>query len=217
MDFQLPRELSDIPILIEQIFSQFDGYIPDDPNREAVIYFLFRIIILIWIVGILNFLSKGSVNGLGIKPRNIGGLLGIICAPLIHSPFASGDKPTLKHLQDNTLPFLFLGILVLFLGSHAFWLVTVSGVFLGGFLTWLLGNENNVQVGLSGVIFCYAGFLLLSGWFEQNWLRLGLSLSVLVFYPKEIFLGLKNQGHLFGFLTGAIVAILGYWPLLPEF
>ena len=56
--------------------------------------FLLTIVIVFWIESRFNI----NLNYLGIYPRKIEGLIGIICSPFIH-----GD---VKHLFNNAIPLL---------------------------------------------------------------------------------------------------------------
>ncbi len=71
--------------------------------------FLIAIILALWAIQILNKILGYRLNLLGIYPRSIHGLIGIIAAPFLHGSF--------QHLFFNTLPLLILGALVLVNGK----------------------------------------------------------------------------------------------------
>ena len=175
--------------------------------------FLFKVTYLCWGVSFINLLLlKGRLNRLGIQPRSLGGVIGIVFAPFLHGNW--------RHLISNTIFFLILGFLLLWQERPAFWAVTLTAIFAGGLLVWLFGRPKT-HIGLSGLIFSYFGFILLSGFFEQNVQSVLLSLGVGIFLEKIVIIGLSPQdgvsweGHLCGFLCGAAIAANHFWSILP--
>lgn len=160
---------------------------------------------LIWGISCLNWIVFGGVlNQFGIVPRTLMGLRGILFAPFLHG--------SLGHLVANTVPFVMLGWFVLLRGVDEFFEVTLSTMVLGGLGTWLIAAPRTVHIGASGVIFGYLGFLLARGYFERSFTAILLSLVAVFFYGGMIWGVLPGQafvswqGHLFGFLGGAIAA-----------
>ncbi|MBF2075753.1 MAG: rhomboid family intramembrane serine protease [Synechococcales cyanobacterium C42_A2020_086] len=173
------------------------------------------LVVMTWGLNLLNWTVLGrALDWLGIRPRTWIGLLGIGFAPLIHS--------TVSHLFGNTLAFIVFGWILLLRGIPVFWLVTFTTLLTSGFGVWLLGRGrysvasplyviDSVHMGASGVIFGYLGFLLLNSFFDSHPLALMSSLIVGTFY-WNLLPGLLPQqrvsweGHLFGFLGGALLA-----------
>jgi membrane associated rhomboid family serine protease len=162
---------------------------------------------LMWISALLNpILFGGHLIRFGIIPRSLVGLRGILFAPFLHAG--------LGHLMANTLPFIVLGWLVLIRATEDFFVVTAVAMGIGGLGTWLLAGSRTVHVGASGLIFGYLGYLLLRGYFERSFAASFLSLVVAVVYGGLIFgvlptgPGISWQGHLFGFVGGALAARL---------
>ncbi|AFY69039.1 Peptidase S54, rhomboid domain protein [Thalassoporum mexicanum PCC 7367] len=162
---------------------------------------------IIWIVQIINaVIFRGYLAQFGIIPLHIVGLRGIFLAPFLHGNFA--------HVAANTLPFLILGWLVIIRGVGEFFFVSVFAALIAGIGTWLIGGSNTVHVGASGMIFGYFGYLLLRGVFERNVISIVISVIVGITYGSLIFgvapteAGVSWQGHLFGFIGGAIAAKL---------
>src|SRR5437867_13144035 len=92
------------------------------------------LIALCWAVFAFNHLLLGDrLNQYGIRPRHIGGLLGIIWSPLLHG--------SLAHLVANTVPLGVLGAILCLRARNEFGLVTTAGVVLCGGLTWLIGRD----------------------------------------------------------------------------
>jgi membrane associated rhomboid family serine protease len=161
---------------------------------------------LLWVLEIIDLFLGGSLNRYGIAPRNILGLRGILFAPFLHGG--------LSHLAANTLPFLALGWLIMLRETSDFFVVTAVTMVASGLGVWLFGASNSIHIGASGLIFGYLGFLLFRGYFERSGLSIALSLMVGVLYGSLIWgilptrIGISWEGHLFGFIGGAIAARL---------
>ncbi|PZO60393.1 MAG: rhomboid family intramembrane serine protease [Phormidesmis priestleyi] len=173
-------------------------------------------IILTWLVSLVNILilNNGLGRLLGIRPRSLIGLLGIVFSPLLHRDIG--------HLIANTVPFLVLGWLVLlqsrFENGGDFYVITAIIVLIGGFGTWLLGRDA-IHIGASGLIFGYIGFLLAQGYVGPTALTLGLALIVFMLYGSQLWGMIPSaseeriswEGHLFGFVGGIVAGVY------PEF
>ena len=166
---------------------------------------LFISVILFWIIEIADYaIFNGSLDQFGIKPRNTGALWGILLAPLLHGGFG--------HLAANTIPFVTLGWLTMLQETSDFYIVSALSAVIGGIGVWIFGAPNSVHIGASILIYGYLGFLLLRGYFQKNFPSIALSVFVGVIYgglvwgvfPSQI--GVSWQGHLFGFVGGAIAA-----------
>jgi membrane associated rhomboid family serine protease len=174
------------------------------------ITFLIGITAFLWSVEIIDWLVfRGYLDQvLGIRPRTMGGLVGIFFAPFLHGNFS--------HLFANTIPFVSLSWLVMLRNSSDWIVVTLLGALGSGLGTWLIGAPNSTHIGASGVIFGYFGFLLLRGYFERSVVAIAFSLLVTFLYGGLIwgtlpFVNAPNiswEGHLFGFIGGAIAAKL---------
>jgi membrane associated rhomboid family serine protease len=166
---------------------------------------LIGFVVALWFLGLVNIALLGkSLNTLGIRPRTVSGLAGILLAPLLHG--------SVKHLLGNTSAFLILGGLLLLEGVETFWIVTAIATLTGGLGIWLLGGKNTNHIGASGIIFGYLGFLILRGYFTREIFSTLISLLVFLYYGSLLWrilpLGgrFSWEGHLFGFLGGALTA-----------
>lgn len=169
-----------------------------------------------WVLELVDILLLDqALNGLGVWPRRVEGLWGIVLMPLLHGG--------LGHLTANTLPFLVLGGLVLWRRTVDFFVVTLVTTLLTGSALWLVGSARAVYIGASGVVFGYFGFLVFRGYFERSPQSLLVALMVIVLYGG-LLVGVVPQGngisweaHLFGFLSGALCArVLSHAPLAEE-
>jgi membrane associated rhomboid family serine protease len=170
------------------------------------------LVAVFWIITFINeiFLksqiNRLGINILGIFPRELIGLRGILFAPFLHGGF--------YHVAANTVPFIVLGWLVMLRNISDFYFVSFMAAFVGGLGTWLVGSPYSVHIGASGVIFGYFGYLLFRGYFERSFVAIAISLVIAVTYGSLIWGVLPTrsyiswEGHLFGFIGGIIAAKL---------
>lgn len=174
---------------------------------KSQVKILATLVAIFWVVVILNvMIFNGRLNQLGIMPRNLIGLRGILFAPFLHGGF--------YHVLANTAPFIVLGWLVMLRNIGDFYTVSVISALVSGGGTWLFGSSNSVHVGASGVIFGYFGYLLFRGYFERSFVAIAISLAIAVTYGSLLWGVLPTrsyiswEGHLFGFIGGMIAAKL---------
>lgn len=157
-----------------------------------------------WAVFVVDALLGGALNVMGIHPRSGWGLLGVLFAPFLHG--------SLAHVISNSMPFLFLGWMVLAGGVRQYLGVCGVGALTAGLVPWLVGAPGSVHIGASGVVFAFFGFLLLRGWFERSVGSVLVSLAVALFWGGLVFgvlpgqPGVSWEAHLGGFLGGALCA-----------
>ncbi len=162
---------------------------------------------IMWVTELIDlFVMRGRLDRFGIYPLQLSGLWGILWAPFLHHG--------LGHLIANTIPFVILGWLVMLQETYDFFIVAAISMFVGGLGTWLFGGANTIHLGASGVVFGFLGFLLSRGFFQRNLPSILLSLIVGLTYGGLLWgvlplqPGISWQGHLFGFIGGAIAARL---------
>lgn len=157
-----------------------------------------------WLVFVASALSGGALIGLGVIPRTLIGLRGILFAPFIHG--------SMQHLLANSIPFVILGWLVMLRDSRHFTSVTIAAMIGSGGAAWLLGAPGSVHIGASGVIFGYLGFLIVSGWYVRSLASVVLSIFVIVVWGGLVAgvmpgtPGISWQAHLGGFIAGVLTA-----------
>jgi len=161
---------------------------------------------LMWFVRLLDSLTPGwgSAAGNGIVPRSLGGLDGILVAPLIHASF--------QHLIANTIPLAILGSLVLLRGVSEFLFVVLVSALVGGLGTWIFGTGNAQHIGASGVVFGLFGYLVFRTAFDRKISSAVITLIVAGAYGATMAYGLVPEariswsGHFFGFIGGVLAA-----------
>jgi len=162
--------------------------------------FVLSVLGVLWIVHILNRIVGYKLNILGVHPRSLFGLVGIVAHPFLHGSFS--------HLLLNTIPLFLLMNFVLIGGVDQWICVTSIIVVISGALTWAFGRDA-IHVGASTVIMGYFGFLIVSAYYNPSFLTVILSL-ISVYYFGGLFLALipkgesnvSFEGHIFGFIAG---------------
>ncbi|MGW8319502.1 MAG: rhomboid family intramembrane serine protease [Candidatus Promineifilaceae bacterium] len=164
-------------------------------------------IFLFWFLELLDSLIlDGGLDALGVQPRTLVGLRGVVFMPFLHDGFG--------HVLANTVPFIVLGWLVMMRRMADFFIVTAITVVISGLGVWLFGGNGSVHIGASGLIFGYFGFLLLRAYFERSLPAIAVAVVVGLLYGGLIWgvlpmqLGVSWQAHLFGFIGGVLAA---YW------
>lgn len=166
---------------------------------------LVGIVAIMWVVEAINALDSYHLSSDGIYPRSFSHLWGIFTAPFLHANFA-------PHLLDNTIPLLFLGLIIALRGARRLLLVTAIVIVLGGLGTWLIGPAHTDTIGASGVVFGYATYLLTRGFFDRSLLELMTGVVVGVFWGGALLSslvpqsGVSWQGHLCGGIAGVVAA-----------
>ena len=118
------------------------------------------IVALMWVIEAINSIDGQGLDSDGIYPRNVDHLWGVVTAPFLHVSFT--------HLIDNTIPFVFMGVIIALRGAARLALVTAIVILIGGLGTWLIAPAGSVTVGASGVVFGYATYLFARGLFDRS-------------------------------------------------
>lgn len=164
---------------------------------------VFYFIAVLWGIYLIDVFIPVDFTQFGIVPRTIKGLVGIIFSPLIHA--------NLLHLSSNTIPiFVLLVVLYTFYKKEAT-TVIITSVLITGFLVWVFGRSAS-HVGISGLIYSLAAFLIVAGFLRKDFKSVLVSVFVVVLYGGliwGIFPGkfwVSWEGHLFGAVAGILMA-----------
>lgn len=160
---------------------------------------------LLWLTQLLNWGLDLGLERFGVRPRELGGLPGILIAPLLHSGF--------PHLTANSLPLLVLGTGMLHLYPNST-LTVIPAVYLGpGVAVWLFARES-VHVGASGLVYGLVSYIFLAGVIRRDKRAVAASLLVYLLYgtlawgvfPGEP--GVSWETHLAAALIGVMLAVV---------
>lgn len=161
--------------------------------------------LILWLIHLVAFVFQIDITKMGILPRNILGLLGIITAPLIHADFS--------HLISNTIPLLILGWIIFYFYPRVSYLLFVFIYLLTGLLVWIFARQV-YHIGASGVVYGFVSFLFFSGIFRRDNKSIGLALVITFLYGGLVWgmipgwKGISWESHLFGAITGLLAAYL---------
>ena len=174
---------------------------------------VFGLISVLWIVQFAQYFELIDLTAYGNWPHHREGLKGIIFSPFIHGSF--------DHLISNTLPMIVLLTVLLNAYPSVAILVLVFVHLLSGIMVWTFAPDNGVHIGISGIIYGIAAFLVASGLFRKD--RTSVTIAILVgltygsmvwgFIPQQ---GISWQSHLYGAITGVISAFIFRNRDLPE-
>ncbi|HRN93496.1 MAG TPA: rhomboid family intramembrane serine protease [Chitinophagales bacterium] len=167
--------------------------------------FAFALVAVLWAVKLYEWFTQIDLGSWGILPQHIFGLKGIIFAPFIHGSF--------EHLLSNTVAILPLLVILLNAYPTIALRVLIFIHLVSGFLVWAFTFPNGFHIGISGIIYGIAAFLLASGIMRKD--KTSATISILVallygsmaagFFPKA---GISWQSHVWGAVSGIIIAFI---------
>jgi membrane associated rhomboid family serine protease len=165
------------------------------------------IVSIMWILEAINSLDSNRISKSdGIFARNFDHIWGVFTAPFLHFSW--------QHLIANTVPFLFMGVIIALQGARRLLLVTLVIIVVGGLGTWLIAPSGTDTAGASGVVFGYATYLFARGFFNRSVLELLTGLVVGVVWGGALLAsvvphtGVSWQGHVCGAIGGVVAAYL---------
>ncbi|MGB0865033.1 MAG: rhomboid family intramembrane serine protease [Granulosicoccaceae bacterium] len=140
---------------------------------------------------------------LGLVPRSLRGLSGVISMPFLHADFA--------HLLSNLIPLTVL--LILLTGSQAHSArVVVLTTLASGVLLWAFGRTA-LHIGASGLVFGLCAFLIAAGALERRATSIAVATLVILLYGSTMLSGILPtqqgvswDGHALGVVGGLGVA-----------
>jgi len=152
-------------------------------------------------------------NEVGLRPRTVQGLWGIVCAHLLH---ADG-----RHLAANSLSLAVLGLLCLAISRRLTGVALVYAGLGAGVFAWVFGSwgasSPQIHLGASGLIFGLIGFLLANGLFRRGCVNLLVALLIGLLYLSALPAMLPSvnasspvpiswEMHLGGFVGGVLAS-----------
>ena len=173
-------------------------------NFRLAVKIALGFVALLWAIALLNWGLDVSPDDLGVRPRELAGLSGILFAPLMHAGFG--------HLIANSVPLLVLGTAMLYLYPNAS-LRVLPAVYLGpGVAVWLFARGGS-HVGASGLVYGLVSYIFVAGLIRRDRRAIAASLLVCFMYGAlawgvlPIQRGVSWETHLAAALIGLLLAI----------
>ncbi len=160
-------------------------------------------LLTIWSVKAIEIFADTSFYRLGIFPRQLQGILGIVFSPLIHADF--------KHLINNSVPFAALSVGLFYFYRQLAYKVFFLNWFIVGIWVWC-GARESYHIGASGLVYGLASFLFLSGVLRRMTGLMAVSLIVIFLYGSMVWgifpfvPDVSWESHLSGLTSGLLLA-----------
>jgi membrane associated rhomboid family serine protease len=178
---------------------------PTTPSGAIVV--TGTLLVALWVLLGIDAALGHRLLRFGIKPRELGGLYGILLTPILHSSAAQ--------LAADSLPLAVLGWIMLVSGARTLTIVTAGVWLASGVVDWLAGPAHAVILGAGGVIFGWLGYVLARAWFGRKLAWIATAIAVLLVF-SGLLSGLLPKlhsntfwgGQLAGFAAGALIGAL---------
>ncbi len=156
-----------------------------------------------WIVFLFEIKYGFNFNDYSIYPRRIESLSGVLASPFLHSD--------VSHITNNTLSFFVLMTLVRFFYRKNYLKIFLLAILLSGLLTWIIARPA-YHLGMSGVIYVLASFIISKSFFSKQYNLIALAFVVIFIYGSMIWYvfpvdtNISWEGHLSGLISGVILS-----------
>ena len=173
------------------------------PLRQSIVLCACFVAVL-WNLHFLEHLFDIGVYRLGVLPRQLSGLVGVVTGPLIHGSWS--------HLVSNTLPLLLLGSMLLYGYPKSRWRVIAIIWIASGLGVWLFARSS-YHFGASGLTHGMFFFLFTAGVLRRDRLSAGLLMVAFYMYGGMVLSvfpgdpGISFEYHAFGAIAGIACGI----------
>jgi len=173
-------------------------------NFRLAVKIALGFVALLWVIQLSNWALDLGPAEFGVRPREAGGLIGILVAPLLHGGFS--------HLIANSPPLLVLGTAMLYLYPQSSLRVLPAVYFGPGIAVWLFARGSS-HVGASGLVYGLASYILVAGLIRRDRRAIAASLVVCFMYGALVWgvlpieRGVSWETHLAAALIGVAFAI----------
>jgi membrane associated rhomboid family serine protease len=169
------------------------------------IQLLLVLVAFMWVIQAINGLDGQALDGDGgLYPHNVGRLWAVFTSPFLHAGW--------QHLESNTIPFVFMGLIIALEGARRLGAATLIIILVAGIGAWVIAPSHELIVGASGVVFGYATYLFTRGLFNRNLLELLVGGIVGLFWGGALLTsivphyGISWQDHVAGAVGGVVAA-----------
>ena len=171
---------------------------------KKCIYAAVGFAIVLWWLKLWEVFLSRDLYQLGVYPRTLSGLIGIVTGPLVHGSW--------QHVISNTLPLVLLGSVLLYGYPRSRWWTLGIIWLLSGAGVWLFARDS-YHFGASGLTHGMFFFLFVSGILRRDRRSIGLLMvaffmyggMLMTIFPREP--GISYEYHFFGALAGALSAL----------
>jgi len=161
---------------------------------------------LLLLVHAVDWALDVDPGDLGVRPRALAGVVGILTAPLAHGDFA--------HLIANAPAIVVLGTVMLTLYPQSTLRVLPAVWLLPGAAVWVWGEPGTTHVGASGLVYGMAAYLFVAGLIRRDRRAVAASMLVAFMYGALVW-GLVPirprmswETHLAAAIVGVACALL---------
>lgn len=138
-------------------------------KRAFLIASLFTL--LLWLLKGAEHLSGISLSFLGVQPKTVHGLIGLITAPLVHG--------SVEHLLTNTPTLIILGTAILYAYPRSCWMV-IPIIWIGSEIGVWMTARPAYHFGASILTYGFMFFIFTIGILRKD--KKAIALSLLVFF-----------------------------------
>lgn len=177
----------------------------DQRRLRRSIYYPIGLCLFLWFIKAVEWMLAIDFGSLGILPRTLEGVSGILFSGFIH-----GD---VFHLMSNTIPLVLLGGAIIYFYDRKGFRIILFLYLVTGLAVWVFARPA-YHVGASGLVYGMLSFLLFRGLIRRDRQALAISFTVFILYGGSMFSGLMPEdsrisweSHLIGFVLGFFCAI----------
>ncbi len=177
-------------------------------KKDIISAFIFPSIFVavLWIIFYISKHISYDLALLGIRPLDVKGLIGVICAPLIHLNF--------DHIFNNSTSLLVLGFGLFFLYERKAYSIFFFIYLVSGFWGWFFAR-GGYHIGASGIIYGLFFFLIVSAFLKREKKTIAFSLIISFLYGALVWgffpiffpnVNISWEIHLTGAVAGVTAA-----------
>jgi membrane associated rhomboid family serine protease len=174
-------------------------------EARKALFVMVGFLAILWIIQLVNAADRYQLTlDYGIRPHDIGTLPYILTAPFLHVSWT--------HIESNSGPLFIFGFLAAYRGVVRFLGLTALVIIVSGLTAWIWGSPITINVGASGVVFGYLGYILVRGFFDRRGIDIliGAVMALCFAYQFTVLLPQANigwQAHIGGLAAG----VAGGW------